>query len=163
MFPGGMPTFPEVEMSDWCGDYKYNSKNEDEKTNTYKEATDAVISHYKSEFNRVFGAVPMLSVKDRAAAKVLAREHSEDQARSIITEFLTIPPQWNKERNAFDLKFIPSNANSILARGKGIAVDDTMSFLKTQADHRHSDRWFEYVDYVKKSGQKKTFEEWNNG
>ena len=123
--------------------------------------TDALIEHYKREFQAAYGAVPQITVKDRTAAKVLAREHTQEQAAAIITEFIKHPPQWNKERNALDMKFIPSTANSILARGKGIAADDTMSFLKTQADHRHESGWFEYVDYVKKSGQKKTFEEWN--
>jgi hypothetical protein len=162
-FPAAPPMFPTVESNEWCGEYKYDSKNEDGKKDSNKAATDAVIAHYKSEFNRVFGAIPQLSVKDRAAAKVLAKEHSGAQAASIITEFLTIPPQWNKERGAYDLKFIPGNANSILARGKGIAEDDTMSFLKTQAEHRHNPKWFEYVDYVKKSGKRVTYEEWNNG
>jgi len=160
-FPGAPPQFPTVEITEWCGEYKYNSTHEDKKKDSNKEATEAVVEHYRSEFNRVFGAYPGLSVKDRAAAKVLALEYSPVQAASIITEFLTVPPQWNKERGAYDLKFIPSNANSILARGKGIAEDDNMSFLKTQADHRHEGNWFAYVDYVKKSGQKKTFEEWN--
>jgi hypothetical protein len=158
---GFQPTFPLVGPGDWCGEYKYDSKNEDKKTDSNKEATDLVIAHYKSEFNRVFGAIPQLSVKDRSAAKVLAKEHSQEQAARIITEFLTIPPQWNKERGAYDLKFIPSNANSILARGKGIAEDDTLSYLKSQAEHRHSPRWFEYVDYVKKSGKRVSFKRYS--
>lgn len=162
LISGGQPTFVWVSPDDWCGEYKYDSKNEDKKTDTNKAATDALVEHYKQEFQSCYGAVPQITVKDRAAAKVLAREHTQEQGKAIISEFLRHPPQWNKERNALDMKFIPSNANSILARGKGIAVDDTMSFLKTQADHRHEDNWFEYVDYVKKSGQKKTFEEWNN-
>jgi hypothetical protein len=155
--------FPTVESTEWCGEYKYNSNKEDDKQDSNKEATAAVIAHYKNEFKRVFGAVPQLSVKDRTAAKTLAREHSIEQAAKIITEFLTIPPQWNKEHNAYDLRFIPSNANSILARGKGVSTDDTTSFLKSQVDHRMAPRWFEYVDYVKKSGKRVTFEEWING
>lgn len=156
-----MPTFPEVEATDWCGDYKSTPKKEREKPGPPNEATLSLVGHYMQEFRRVFGAEPQIQIKDRAGAKALASGHPEEQAKMIITEFLEHPPQWNKERNLLDLRFIPGAANSILARGKGIAVDDTMSFLKTQADHRHSDRWFEYVDYVKKSGQKKTFEEWN--
>jgi hypothetical protein len=156
-------SFPDVAPNWWCGEYKYDSKNEDKKKDSNVEATAAVIDHYKGEFNRVFGAIPQLSVKDRAAAKVLAKEHSPAQAASIITEFLTIPPSWNKENGLYDLRYIPAKANAILARGKGIAEDDTLSYLKSQAEHRHSPRWFEYVDYVKKSGKRIGFEEWNNG
>lgn len=167
-FPPSIPShltitagYPVVGQDWWCGEYKYDSKNEDEKKDSNKEATAVVIEHYKSEFNRVFGAIPQLSVKDRSAAKTLAREHSQAQAASIITEFLTIPPQWNKDNGLYDLKYIPSKANAILARGKGIAEDDTMSYLKTQSTHSNEPRWFEYVDYVKKSGKRVSYEEWN--
>jgi len=160
-FPGAPPQFPTVESSEWCGEYKYDSKNEDKKKDSNSKETLAIADHYKAEFHRIFGAIPQLSVKDRGAAKILSAQHAEDQAKHIITEFLEHPPQWNKERHAYDLKFVPSNANSILARGKGIAEDDTLSYLKGQADHRHEKNWFEYVDYVKKSGKRIGFEEWN--
>lgn len=155
--------FPTVESTEWCGEYKYNSTHEDKKKDPNKEATDAVVEHYKSEFNRIFGSNPQITVKDRTAAKTLSREHSQAQAALIITEFLTVPPQWNKEHGAYDLRFIPSKANTILARGKGIAEDDGLSYLKSQSEHRHEKNWFEYVDYVKKSGKHTPYEEWNNG
>lgn len=155
--------FPVSGPNDWCGEYKYRSEKEDEKNDSKKEITDGIINHYREEFKKRFGSYPTLSVKDRNAAKMLARDHDLDTACKLVTEFIVSPTDWIRDNKCYDLKFIPSQANSILSRRKGVAEGDIMSFLKSQANHRHEERWFEYVDYVKKSNKTITFEEWSSG
>lgn len=163
-FPGADPVHPGVEPNDWCGEFKSEQtkrKKKEPSPSVGKEPMNRLIREYLGNFNSIYGITPVLNAADRVAAKRMIQDLGIDDSIIIVKKFLKNPPRWNRENKTMALRFIPAAITSMAHVTSGDATSDVMDFLKTQSDNRDKSRWFEYVDYVKKSCNKVTYEEWS--
>jgi hypothetical protein len=157
-----VPNHPEVSADGWCGEYKpIPSKDKAPKVDPKDSAgMNAVVGAYIGKFKEVYGTEPALSSADRAAAKSLLKTFGKDPAIKIVEKFVENPPAWNKEHKTIDLRFIPANANKIIAASKPSEGREIWDFLTGQARlYKEKPEWRDYVDAVRKSGEKIEWQE----
>jgi len=158
--------FPETGASDWCGEYKRKTSERVEKPGAKKEEMDRVVGAYIAGFKRRLKREPVLVAKDYANAKRLINSLGVDKAVEVMVGFWNDIPDWNRKNAVYGLSSVCSSANSIKPKEKS---DDVMEFLEQQVGIHKDDelfktaKWFQYVDYVKKSGNQIHFLDWLRG
>ena len=154
------PTWMETEPKHYCGEYKGRPRGEkkQEKPKVNKETLNSVVYLYSRLFKEKYGRNPVISGVDWAAAKTMILDSSAEEAMEFVTEFIKHTPAWHEEKKVLDLKVIPGISNKLSAQMAG--RKDMEGFLDSQIVVEHKNDWFDYVDNVKKTGVKKTYEEW---
>ncbi len=77
----------------------------------------ALVDHYLDEYQRIYGAKPVITGATARAAQALLAGRGLAEAQRIITEYLESPPSWQRDRGLLDLRHVAQAANTILARG----------------------------------------------
>lgn len=75
-----------------------------------------LIDHFAAEYEQRFGSKPVINGAGAKAAQALLAGRDLEEAQWLVTEFLSDPPTFYRDRGLLDLKHIPGAANTLLAR-----------------------------------------------
>jgi hypothetical protein len=126
-------------------------QNPSKPTRTPNPDVRRLVAHYSEQYQRLHSAKPVIrhAIAGKAAQTLLAAMTIEE-ACALVTQFVTAPPDWHRERGCIGLEHLPGAVNQLRhAQASRLAtavpeLDDTDRLIREQLQHGDDPRWSEY-------------------
>lgn len=110
------PVWHECGAKHYCWEFKAPPKKKEKAEPYMTSKPKRTMNLWEDIYSEIMGRKPFLNPADRSAAGRLAQEFDLDTLEFVFKSFLSEPPRWNRENHRYDLRFLPSIVNAILAR-----------------------------------------------
>jgi len=161
-FPRWEPVMPDMH---YCGEHKTTGKTVEKKKSPPNPDVKKLMEHYSEEFERIHGATPLINYKvESPLAKQMLEHYPLDECEAIVSEFLSNPPQFYKDKGLRAFRHIISAVKS------GQVIDrldrrrqESRKNLGEQLRIHHDadpDDLFRYEQFIRMTSESMPFEEW---